>query len=341
MIEAKSFVESIGSALNGMVQGLGQQHADSFEACSRRLLNSMALGEKFDRQRNVVARGRRSDRRFVGARVVITGAGSGIGRCMAEEIAAEGGRVALWGWHKTNIQEVADKLNEQYGTANHPIAFPFRVDVSQAPAVNRTAKRTIAALGGVNVVINNAGIISGKPFKELDDRSVRQTFGVNGMAMFWVTKAFLNELEKHRRAYIVNVASIAGFVSVAGQTDYSASKCAAVGFTNALRAELKHEHASVKTLLVCPYYIDTGMFSGVEAGLLRQAMHMLSTETVAHSIVNAIAKGKERLFIPKIGELATVFNAMPVSLADRLLEVMHANNAMTHFVGKRETQQRE
>ncbi|MFT8704285.1 SDR family NAD(P)-dependent oxidoreductase [Bifidobacterium aquikefiricola] len=311
MIEAQSFVNSITSAINGMIQG------------------------------NRDMREQRSDRRFAGARVVITGAGSGIGRSMAEEIVAEGGRVALWGWHKTNIQEVADELNERYGSEDHPVAFPFRVDVSQAPAVNRTALKTIEALGGVNVVINNAGIISGKPFKELDDRSVRQTFGVNSMALFWTTKAFLKELEKHRRAIIVNVASIAGFVSVAGQTDYSASKYAAVGFTNALRAELKHERASVKTLLVCPYYIDTGMFSGVDAGLLRQAMHMLSTDTVAHTIVDAIAKGKERLFVPTVGGLATLLSALPVSLADRMLEIMHANDAMTHFVGRRDAQRSE
>ncbi|MFT8592168.1 MAG: SDR family NAD(P)-dependent oxidoreductase [Bifidobacterium sp.] len=313
-------------ALN-MARNLGTQAAD--------------YATNFVEEHGVALKRTQSAARFQGARVVITGAGSGLGKAVARLIVAEGGRVALWGQHKTNIQEVADELNEQYGTASHPVAFPFRVDVSQAPAVNRTAQKTIDALGGVNVVINNAGIISGRLFRELDDRSIRQTFAVNSMALFWVTKAFLNELEKHRRAHIVNVASIAGYVSVARQTDYSASKCAAVGFTNALRAELKSEHSSVKTLLVCPYYIDTGMFSGVDAGLLRRAMRMLSTEKVADAIVDAVANGKERLFVPKVGELGTLLAALPVSLADRLLDVMHANDAMAHFVGKGETKPAE
>lgn len=318
MIEAKELMYTVGNVVR------------TFVDAAARHTSALHCGESDAPQK-----------RFLGARVVITGAGSGIGKAIAKSIVAEGGRVALWGLHKTNVQELADALNDTYGSAQEPVAFPFRVDVAQARAVERTSRETIRALHGVNVVVNNAGIISGKSLKQLDDRDIRQTFGVNSMALFWVTKAFLGELERHRRARIVNIASVAGFVSVAGQSDYSASKFAAVGFTNALRAELRHTHSSVSTLLVCPYYISTGMFTGVDAQISGHAMRMLTTEEVSQAIVDAIATDKERLFIPKRSQLVTMMAALPVRIADRLLEGVHANDAMTHFVGKHNDEQND
>ena len=201
---------------------------------------------------------------YAGACVVITGAGSGIGRLMALRIVEEGGRVAIWDINGEAARTTADMANAQVGAdPADPKAIAFTVDVTDNAAVQQAAADTIDALGRVNVLINNAGVVSGAPFEDLTEQQIRRTFAVNVLSLFWTTKAFMPALKKQQRAAIVTVASAAGIVAVARQTDYAASKFAAVGFTSSLRSELKKAGSHIRTLTVCPYYIDTGMFEGV------------------------------------------------------------------------------
>ena len=187
--------------------------------------------------------------------VVITGAGSGIGRLMALRIVEEGGRVAIWDINGEAAQTTADMANAQVGAdPGDPKAIAFTVDVTDNAAVQQAAAETIEALGRVNVLINNAGVVSGAPFEDLTEAQIRRTFAVNVLSLFWTTKAFMPALKKQQRAAIVTVASAAGIVAVARQTDYAASKFAAVGFTNSLRSELKKAGSHIRTLTVCPYY---------------------------------------------------------------------------------------
>lgn len=170
---------------------------------------------------------------YAGACVVITGAGSGIGRLMALRIVEEGGRVAIWDINGEAARTTADMANAQVGAdPADPKAIAFTVDVTDNAAVQQAATETIEALGRVNVLINNAGVVSGAPFEDLTEAQIRRTFAVNVLSLFWTTKAFMPALKKQQRAAIVTVASAAGIVAVARQTDYAASKFAAVGFTN-------------------------------------------------------------------------------------------------------------
>lgn len=134
------------------------------------------------------------------------------------------------------------------------------------------------------MLINNAGVVSGKPLLELSDDDIQRTMAVNTMALFWTTKAFLPAMKQRNAGHLVNIASVLGtptsletLVSVcwrrtviigdgvftgifggARLTDYSASKFAAFGFSECVRMELKSERVSVDTTLVCPYHLDTG-----------------------------------------------------------------------------------
>ena len=119
-----------------------------------------------------------------------------------------------------------------------------------------------SAAGEVDVLVNNAGIVSGRPLLELSDERIERTFAVNTLALFWTSKAFLPAMTARGSGHIVTVASAAGLIGTARETDYAASKFAAVGFNEALRLELRRSAPGVKTTLVCPYYIDTGMFDG-------------------------------------------------------------------------------
>ncbi len=246
-----------------------------------------------------------------GACVVITGAGSGIGRLMALRIVEEGGRVAIWDINGEAARTTTDNA-----------------------AVQQAAADTIDALGRVNVLINNAGVVSGAPFEDLTEQQIRRTFAVNVLSLFWTTKAFMPALKKQQRAAIVTVASAAGIVAVARQTDYAASKFAAVGFTNSLRSELKKAGSHIRTLPVCPYYIDTGMFEGVTTKF-PLLLPILKEQAVADRIVEAVAKGRERLIMPPFAAVAGFVAALPPKIADPIYGIFGLNEGMDHFTGRK------
>lgn len=272
---------------------------------------------------------------YAGACVVITGAGSGIGRLMALRIVEEGGRVAIWDINGEAARTTADMANAQVGAdPSDPKAIAFTVDVTDNAAVQRAAAETIEALGRVNVLINNAGVVSGAPFEDLTEQQIRRTFAVNVLSLFWTTKAFMPALKKQQRAAIVTVASAAGIVAVARQTDYAASKFAAVGFTNSLRSELKRAGSHIRTLTVCPYYIDTGMFEGVTTKF-PLLLPILKEQAVADRIVEAVAKGRERLIMPPFAAVAGFVAALPPKIADPIYGIFGLNEGMDHFTGRK------
>lgn len=272
---------------------------------------------------------------YAGACVVITGAGSGIGRLMALRIVEEGGRVAIWDINGEAARTTADMANAQVGAdPSDPKAIAFTVDVTDNAAVQQAAADTIDALGRVNVLINNAGVVSGAPFEDLTEQQIRRTFAVNVLSLFWTTKAFMPALRKQQRAAIVTVASAAGIVAVARQTDYAASKFAAVGFTNSLRSELKKAGSHIRTLTVCPYYIDTGMFEGVTTKF-PLLLPILKEQAVADRIVEAVAKGRERLIMPPFAAVAGFVAALPPKIADPIYGIFGLNEGMDHFTGRK------
>ena len=272
---------------------------------------------------------------YAGACVVITGAGSGIGRLMALRIVEEGGRVAIWDINGEAARTTADMANAQMGAdRSDPKAIAFTVDVTDNAAVQQAAADTIDALGRVNVLINNAGVVSGAPFEDLTEQQIRRTFAVNVLSLFWTTKAFMPALKKQQRAAIVTVASAAGIVAVARQTDYAASKFAAVGFTSSLRSELKKAGSHIRTLTVCPYYIDTGMFEGVTTKF-PLLLPILKEQAVADRIVEAVAKGRERLIMPPFAAVAGFVAALPPKIADPIYGIFGLNEGMDHFTGRK------
>ena len=118
-------------------------------------------------------------------------------------------------------------------------AHAFACDVSDREQVYARADEVRAAAGDVDVLVNNAGVVSGRPLLELSDEHIERTFAVNTLALFWTTKAFLPAMMARGSGHVVTVASAAGLIGTARETDYAASKFAAVGFNEALRQELR------------------------------------------------------------------------------------------------------
>ena len=130
--------------------------------------------------------------------------------------------------------------------------------------VYSTAEKVREEVGKVDILINNAGVVSGRPFLECTDNQLRRTMEVNALAHFWTVKAFLPDMISSNKGHIVTVASAGGIVGSAGLVDYSASKFAAFGFDEALRSELKKQRLNIQTTVVCPYFIKGEMFAGVK-----------------------------------------------------------------------------
>ena len=261
---------------------------------------------------------------MAGARVLITGAGSGIGRLMALEAAYRGASLVLWDLDGTSATAVADEIRARGGSAS-----ARGVDVTDRAAVSAAAAET----PDVDVVINNAGVVTGARLLEASEEAIERTLQVNAHAPFWVTRAFLPGMLARDRGAVVTIASAAGLIGVARQTDYSASKWAAVGFTESLRAELRAEGSSVRTLVVCPYYIDTGMFEGVRTRV-PLLLPILQPDKVARSVLTAIERGREQLVMPPFARLTPVMRVLPVRAFDAMADLLGINRSMSTFVGR-------
>jgi all-trans-retinol dehydrogenase (NAD+) len=186
---------------------------------------------------------------------VITGAGSGIGRLMALDLVKEGASVALWDINEEGIKQLCEEINAKGGNARYYVG-----DVSNRELVYASAKEVIRDFGRVDILINNAGIVSGKSILDVPDGLAEKTMQVNVIAHFWTVKAFLPAMLERDFGRIVTVASSAGTVGIPGLADYCASKHAAIGFDESLRLELrKLKKSGVRTICVRPFIINTGM----------------------------------------------------------------------------------
>jgi len=221
---------------------------------------------------------------------LVTGGGSGIGRLLCLKLAQHGARVVSW--------DVNGKGNEETAALLQAEGFDCvtdTVDLCDRAAVYRAADSLKGRGVKVDILVNNAGIVTGRNLLDSPDESIEKTFEVNVLSHFWTIKAFLPAMVAENDGHIVTVASMAGRIGVNKLVDYCSSKFAAVGLDESLRLELKvNQHTGVHTTLVCPYYINTGMFEGVKSRL----MPILDPEFVASEVVDGILMRHKEVILP-------------------------------------------
>ena len=251
--------------------------------------------------------------------VVVTGAASGLGRGLALAAARKGATVVMWDRDGDALDAaVAEVDAARTGPALAPIGRV--VDVTDRDGVRRAAEEAIDATGGIDVLVNNAGVVSGKYLTEL--------------ALYWVTQAFLAHMMERDRGRVVTLASASGLIGVAKLTDYSASKWAAIGFDESLRVELARRGSNVATTVVCPFYIDTGMFSGVKSKV-DWLLPILDPDHVVAKTVDAIERGKARVHLPPIVGTLPLMRMLPVRAFDAAAGMLGVNRTMDEFTGRR------
>lgn len=266
---------------------------------------------------------------FAGKNVLITGSASGIGRLMALKIAARGANVIMWDIDLAGLEALSEML-QRWG---YRASTYQQCDLRSREEIEENARRVLAEHGVVDVLINNAGVVSGKPLLELTDEAIERTFDINTLSLFRTTRAFLPGMIKQNSGHIVTIASAGGLIGVPRMTDYSASKFAAVGFDDSLRVELKRlGHPKIRTTVVCPYYINTGMFRGVKTRI-PWLLPIQEPEDAADKIVEAIEKNKQRLIMPPFALITYPGRLLPLSLFDRIASFVGINNSMDDFKG--------
>ncbi|XP_038051478.1 epidermal retinol dehydrogenase 2-like isoform X2 [Patiria miniata] len=278
-----------------------------------------------------IPRSMRKRKSVAGEIILVTGAGSGIGRLMAQAFGQLGATIVLWDINQAGNEETADQIRENGGRA-----YEYTVDISNSEKVYEAALSVKRDVGDVTILINNAGIVTGKSFLECPDHMIKKTMDVNINAHFWTLKAFLPSMIAKNKGHIVNVASLAGLFGMNRLVDYSASKFAAVGLHDALYFELMYSgKAGVKTTVVCPFFIDTGMFSGVVLKDPLMTLPLLKPSYVVKNIVDSVLLEERMCVLPRHVFLGVLLKYwIPEKATLHIFHRLGFDECMSTFVGR-------
>lgn len=261
-----------------------------------------------------------------GAVAVVTGAGSGIGRALALNLASKGALLALADVNSASLEETRGLLGATE-------AKTYLVDVSDAQAVENFAAKVKQDFGRASLLINNAGVAIYGTFAELTLEEFEWVIRINFWGVVHGCKFFLPLLKAEPDAHIVNISSVFGLIGPAGQTAYAASKFAVRGFTQSLSRELLD--ANIAVSCVHPGGIRTRIAENARAGAATRVEDQLQTrerfdqvvrtspEKAAEVIVSGILRNKARILIGSDAyQIDFVQRLMPVRSAAVLARLM-------------------
>jgi short-subunit dehydrogenase len=255
-------------------------------------------------------------RQLRNARMLITGASSGIGRSLAVEAAARGCRVLA----SARSLELLEALQRE--VAGHGQSLQFvQVDVTKADDRQRLLDAAATHLGGLDILVNNAGVGALGPFADSSPERLRAIMEVNFFGLTETTRLFLPLLKQGDRPAIVNVSSIIGKRAIPNSSEYCASKFAVQGFSEALRAELAKD--GVDLLVVNPGRTRTPF----QEHLLERKSERLfasyrsgqSPEHVARATLRALARGKNEINLTMAGKVLLFLNRLAPRLVNWIL----------------------
>ena len=250
--------------------------------------------------------------------VVVTGAASGIGAAICLRFAREGARIGLLDMDAKGVQAASDKLR-----ANGADAVGIRCDVVDEDECTSAMKEIIGRYGGIDVLVNNAGITQRSAFVDTRISVYRRVMEVNFFGSLHCTKAAINSLIE-RKGIIIVIESLAGITPLLGRTGYCASKHALHGFFTSLRSELRNTGTHI--MLVCPGFVETSLQSRALGGDGRVTTHPqsmvgkpVSAESVAGKIYKGAAERKHLLVLTPVGKLTYWIHRFAPRLYERLM----------------------
>mgnify|MGYP002784996886 CR=1 FL=1 len=255
-------------------------------------------------------------RSITGARMLITGASQGIGKALAELAAARGAKVLVAARKLDLLQELASQVRAKGG-----IIEIVQADVTSPEDRRKMVETAEKHFGGLDILVNNAGIGATGHFADCGPERLRQIMEVNFFGLTETTRVFLPMLKKGNKAAIVNISSVAAKRGIPARSEYSASKFAVQGFSEALRAEIAKD--GVDVIVVCPGLTQTNFSQNmIEQKALVQLDHMrgMSPEQVAAYTIRAIEKGHNDTVLTLNGKLIALVNRFFPWIADIIVK---------------------
>ena len=256
----------------------------------------------------------------------ITGAGSGMGRALAQTLAKQGCHVAIADIDEANLNATASSILAQVGD-NKPVKVTtHRVDVADRHAMVAFAADVVQAHGKVNMIFNNAGVTVIDSVEHMSEENFQWLMGINFWGVVNGSRAFLPHLSATEPGHIVNTSSIFGTIAVPGQSAYNASKFAVRGFTYALRMELAQTHPWLGVSCVQPGGVKTNIVKDsrylpsdnsaptkAEISAKFEQLAGLSPNQAADQILRGVKKNKAQILVGK--------DAWLISLLERIAPI--------------------
>jgi len=222
--------------------------------------------------------------KLAGKVAIVTGAGRGIGRSVADALGSEGAHVVLAARTESEIDEAAGAIRKSGGSAT-----PVRADVTDEAQMARLAGEALKVSGAVDILVNNAGIGIFKPVVAMDVSEFDAMWNVNMRGVFLATRAVLPAMIRSRSGAIVNIASLAGKNTFKGGAGYGATKWALRGFAGSLMLEVR-EH-NIRVITICPGSVDTGFSPTGKKGA-----QITQPEDVASAVIFAVTAPGRSMF---------------------------------------------
>jgi short-subunit dehydrogenase len=233
-----------------------------------------------------------------GCRTLVTGASSGIGAALAEALAAQGAIVGICARRGDRLAEVVGRCMD-----HSPESRMWAVNLADINAVDQLAVDVLDAYGGIDLLVNNAGIPKRRHTTELDIETITAVMHINYLSPMRLTMALLPQMLARGSGTIVNISSVAATLSAPGEAAYDASKAALTAFSEAMAVDLWE--TGVKVMVVYPAVIDTDLFSLPDNDVPDLPVPAEPVSVAVDAILGGLESGAAQVYVPEFfGEIA-------------------------------------